>query len=35
MTLPAVSAGPALPAFTSAKVVEVRDDGALVIEPVD
>ena len=35
MTLTAVSAGPALPAFTSAKVVEVRDDGALVIEPVD
>jgi len=34
MTRPAVSNGPALEAFASVKVVDVRDDEMLVVEPV-
>jgi len=34
MTRPAVSNGPALAAFASVKVVDVRDDEMLVVEPV-
>jgi len=34
MTRPAVSNGPALAAFASVKVVDVRDDEILVVEPV-
>lgn len=34
-TLDAVSSGPKISQFNSAKVVEVRDDGTFVVEPVD
>lgn len=34
-TLDAVSSGPKISQFGSAKVIEVRDDGTFVVEPVD
>ena len=34
-TLDAVSSGPKLSQFTSAKVLELRDDGTFVVEPSD
>lgn len=34
-TLDAVSSGPKISQFNSAKVIEVRDDGTFVVEPVD
>ncbi len=33
--LPASSTGPKIPAFDAVKVIEVRDDGVLLVEPLD